>query len=161
MTPFDQLVADTGRWFGSPRFARTTRLYSARRVVAQRGTIATDYTVAREAAAAFYDRLRELFAERKSITTFGPYSPGQAVAMKRLGIEGIYIGGWATSAKGSTTEDPGPDLASYPLSQVPDEAAVVVRALLTADRNQQFQLSRMSEPQRPHRGGVAHGSRDG
>ena len=148
MTPFDQQVADTQRWFDSPRFARITRLYSARRVVAQRGTIATDYTVAREAAAAFYDRLRELFAQRQSITTFGPYSPGQAVAMKRLGIEGIYLGGWATSAKGSTTEDPGPDLASYPLSQVPDEAAVVVRALLTADRNQQYQLSRMSEAQR-------------
>ena len=31
--------------------------------------------------------------------------------------------------------DPGPDLASYPLSQVPDEAAGLVRALLTADRN--------------------------
>ena len=43
--------------------------------------------------------------------------------MKRIGIEGIYLGGWATSAKGSVTEDPGADLASYPLSQVPDEAA--------------------------------------
>ena len=84
-------------------------------------------------------RLRELFAAKKSITTFGPYSPGQAVSMKRMGIEGIYLGGWATSAKGSTTEDPGPDLASYPLSQVPDEAAVLVRALLTADRNQHYQ----------------------
>ena len=124
MTPFDQQVAAVQQWFDSPRFERITRLYGARGVVAQRGTIATDYTVAREAAAAFYDRLRELFAERRSITTFGPYSPGQAVAMKRLGIEGIYVGGWATSAKGSTSEDPGPDLASYPLSQVPDEAAV-------------------------------------
>ena len=88
------------------------------------------------AAEAFCDRLRQLFAEGKSITTFGPYSPGQAVVMKRLGIEGIYLGGWATSAKGSTDEDPGPDLASYPLSQVPNEAAMIVRALLTADRNQ-------------------------
>jgi isocitrate lyase len=148
MTPFDQHVSATQRWFDSPRFAGITRLYGARRVVAQRGTIPTDYTVARDAAAAFYDRLRELFAERRSITTFGPYSPGQAVAMKRLGIEGIYVGGWATSAKGSTSEDPGPDLASYPLSQVPDEAAVVVRALLTADRNQQYQRSRMTEAQR-------------
>jgi isocitrate lyase len=43
--------------------------------------------------------------------------------MKRLGIQGIYLGGWATSAKGSLREDPGPDLASYPLRQVPDEAA--------------------------------------
>src|SRR5262249_44531992 len=36
----------------------------------------------------------------------------------------------------------------YPLSQVPDEAAPIVRALLTADRNQRFTRSRMSETQR-------------
>src|SRR6185503_15579684 len=64
------------------------------------------------------------------------------------GIEGIYRGGWATSAKGGTSEDPGPDLASYPLSQVPDEAATLVRALLTADRNQQYLRLRMTEAQR-------------
>src|SRR6185369_9785978 len=113
-------------------------------VVEQRGTIRADYAIARDAAVAFYARLRELFAQKKSITTFGPYSPGQAVAMKRMGIEGIYLGGWATSAKGSVTEDPGPDLASYPLSQVPDEAAPIVRALLMADRNQRFARSRLS-----------------
>jgi Isocitrate lyase len=68
--------------------------------------------------------------------------------MKRMGIEAIYLGGWATSAKGGTSEDPGPDLASYPLSQVPDEAATLVRALLSADRNQQYLRSRMTEAQR-------------
>ncbi|CQD14529.1 isocitrate lyase [Mycobacterium lentiflavum] len=146
--PFDEDVAATHRYFDDPRFAGKTRLYTARQVAEQRGTIPTDYTVAREAAAAFYPRLRELFAAKKSITTFGPYSPGQAVSMKRMGIEGIYLGGWATSAKGSTTEDPGPDLASYPLSQVPEDAAVLVRALLTADRNQQYQRLHMSEQQR-------------
>jgi isocitrate lyase len=147
-TPFEQDVAATQRYFDGSRFAGITRLYTARQVVEQRGTIPTDYTVARDAAAAFYDRLRELFAAKKSITTFGPYSPGQAVSMKRMGIEGIYLGGWATSAKGSTTEDPGPDLASYPLSQVPDDAAVLVRALLTADRNQQYLRLHMSDRQR-------------
>src|SRR5215217_5657878 len=147
-TRFEQDVAAMQRYFDSPRFEGIIRLYSARQVVEQRGTIGTDYPVAREAATAFYPRLRELFAQKKSITTFGPYSPGQAVVMKRMGIEGIYLGGWATSAKGSTTEDPGPDLASYPLSQVPDEAATLVRALLTADRNQQYLRLRMSEAQR-------------
>lgn len=145
---FDQEVADTQRYFDSPRFEGITRLYTARQVVEQRGTIPVDYTVAREASKAFYVRLRELFAEKKSITTFGPYSPGQAVTMKRMGIEGIYLGGWATSAKGSVTEDPGPDLASYPLSQVPDEAAGLVRALLTADRNQQYLRLQMTPEQR-------------
>jgi isocitrate lyase len=148
MTTFDQQVADATRWFTSPRFAGIVRLYSPREVAEQQGTIPIDYTVARRAAEEFYARLRELFEQHKQITTFGPYSPGQAVTIKRMGIEGIYLGGWATSAKGSFSEDPGPDLASYPLSQVPDEAAVLVRALLTADKNQHFARSRMSEEQR-------------
>src|SRR6202034_3948808 len=146
--PFDQDVAATQRYIDDPRFAGIIRLYTARQVVEQRGTIPTDYTVAREAATAFYPRLRELFAQKKSITTFGPYSPGQAVSMMRMGIEGIYLGGWATSAKGSINEDPGPDLASYPLSQVPHAARGLVRALVTADRNQQYLRLRMSEEQR-------------
>lgn len=145
---FDKALTATQQYFDSPRFEGITRLYTARQVVEQRGTIPSDYPVAREAAAAFYTRLRELFAAKKSITTFGPYSPGQAVVMKRVGIEGIYLGGWATSAKGSISEDPGPDLASYPLSQVPDEAAGLVRALLTADRNQQYLRLKMTDEQR-------------
>ncbi|WP_242370741.1 isocitrate lyase ICL2 [Anaeromyxobacter sp. SG26] len=141
-------VAELRRWFESPRFAGIKRIHSAREVIEQRGTIRPDYTVARSAAEAFHARLRELFEQRRCITTFGPYSPGQAVAMKKMGIEGIYLGGWATSAKGSSHEDPGPDLASYPLSQVPDEAAPIVRALLTADRNQLHARARMTEEQR-------------
>ena len=148
MTTFDQQVADASKWVAKPRFAGIVRLYSPREVAEQQGTLPCDYTVARRAAEDFYARLRELFEQRKQIATFGPYSPGQAVTLKRMGIEGIYLGGWATSAKGSVSEDPGPDLASYPLSQVPDEAAVLVRALLTADKNQHFARARMNEEQR-------------
>ncbi|MEZ0340838.1 isocitrate lyase ICL2 [Mycobacterium sp. pV006] len=147
-TPFEREVAETQNYFDSPRFEGIIRLYTARQVAEQRGTIPVDYAVARKAAAEFYPHLRKLFEQKKSITTFGPYSPGQAVVMKRMGIEGIYLGGWATSAKGSTTEDPGPDLASYPLSQVPEEAAGLVRALLTADRNQRYLRLQMTPEQR-------------
>ncbi|MGE5754878.1 MAG: isocitrate lyase ICL2 [Planctomycetaceae bacterium] len=145
LTTPDQQVETARQWFASPRFAGIVRLYSPRQVAEQQGTMPGDYSVARRAAEGFYARLRELFEQRKQITTFGPYSPGQAVMMKRMGMEGIYLGGWATSARGSLTEDPGPDLASYPLSQVPDEAAGLVRALLTADKNQHFTRMRMSE----------------
>ena len=148
MNAFDRQLAEVREWFESPRFKGIVRLYSPREVAEQRGTIETDYSVARGAAESFYARLRELFAQRGQITTFGPYSPGQAVTLKRLGIEAIYLGGWATSAKGSFSEDPGPDLASYPLSQVPDEAAPIVRMLLAADRNQHFARARMTEAQR-------------
>ena len=145
---FEARVSRAEDWMNSPRFTEVTRLYGPRQVAQQQGTIPQDHTVARRAAEDFYARLRELFAEGKSITTFGPYTPGQAVAIKRIGIEGIYLGGWATSAKGSVDEDPGADLASYPLSQVPDEAAPIVRALLTADKNQQYLRSRMTDRQR-------------
>src|SRR3984885_5484502 len=148
MVQFEREIEEMRRWFQSDRFAGVKRLYSPREVVEQRGTIRADYAVARDAASAFHARLRQLFAEKKCITTFGPFSPGQAVALKRAGIEAIYLGGWATSAKGSAHEDPGPDLASYPLSQVPDEAAPIVRALLTADKNQHFARARMTEEQR-------------
>ncbi len=148
METFEQRVHKMTEWFARPRFKGIVRLYSPRQVVEQRGTLGAEYPIARDAAEAFYARLRELFDSGKSITTFGPYSPGQAVAIKRLGIEGIYLGGWATSAKGSITEDPGADLASYPLSQVPDEASSIVRALITADKNQHFMRSRMTPEQR-------------
>ena len=148
MGAFEDEVDRTRAYMESERFSGIKRLYSPRMVGEQKGVIPSDYTVARNAAERFYARLRELFSQKKSITTYGPYSPGQAVAMKRAGIEGIYLGGWATSAKGSLAEDPGPDLASYPLSQVPDEAAGLVRALLTADRNQQFARSKMSDADR-------------
>jgi isocitrate lyase len=145
---FQNEVEELRRWFASPRFQGLKRVHTAREVAEQRGTLRPDYTVARTAAEAFHARLRELFQQRRCITTFGPYSPGQAVAMKKMGIEAIYVGGWATSAKGDSHEDPGPDLASYPLSRVPEEAGHVVRALLTADRNQFHTRARMSEEQR-------------
>ncbi len=146
--PFERQADEVRKWITQPRFEGIVRLYSPRDVAEQWGTITTEYAVAREAAIAFYAHLRELFEEKRSITTFGPYSPGQAVTMKRLGIEGIYLGGWATSAKGGPAEDPGADLASYPLSQVPDEAASIVRALLAADRNQHFTRARMTPEKR-------------
>jgi isocitrate lyase len=144
----ERQIAAATTFAESARFAGIVRLHTPREVAEQQGTIATDYPVARAAAEAFHDLLRALFAERRQITTFGPYSPGQAVVMKRLGIPAIYLGGWATSAKGSADEDPGPDLASYPLSQVPDEAAGLVRALLAADRNQHYARAQMSAEER-------------
>ena len=141
-------IAAAEAWFAQERFAGITRLHTARDVAEQQGTLQTDHARVRDTAEAFHARLRALFVAHGRISTFGPYSPGQAVVMKRHGIEGIYLGGWATSAKGSLDEDPGPDLASYPLSAVPDEAAGIVRALATADRNQHFTRSHLSAEER-------------
>ncbi|MGD9572813.1 MAG: isocitrate lyase ICL2 [Thermoleophilia bacterium] len=148
MGAFEDDIQEIQEFMDGDRFSATTRVFAARQVAEQVGTVPQEYTIARDAAAQFYDLLRAKFSKGESITSFGPYSPGQVVQMKRAGIEGIYLGGWATSAKGSTNEDPGPDLASYPLSQVPEEAAGLVRALLTADKNQRFARARMTDAER-------------
>ena len=93
MSTFDDHLDAAEEWFASGRFEGLVRLYSPRQVAEQQGTVANDYPIARGASEAFYARLRELFSQRKSMTTFGPYSPGQAVAMKRLGLEG-HLSRW-------------------------------------------------------------------
>ena len=50
MTSIDQLTKEIQAWFDTPRFNGITRLYTARQIAEQRGTIAQDFTVAREAA---------------------------------------------------------------------------------------------------------------
>lgn len=82
--PFESQVAATRAWLAQSRFDGIVRLHGAREVAAQQGTIQPEYTVARTAAEAFYSRLRELFSQGRQMTTFGPYSPGQAVVMKRM-----------------------------------------------------------------------------
>ncbi len=141
-------ISEADAFLKSPRFDGVKRLYTARQVAEQQGTIFNDYSIAKSAAHNFFKKLRELYDNKESITTYGPYSPSQAVMMKRAGIDGIYLGGWATSAKGSLDEDPGADLASYPLSQVPNEAASIVRALITADKNQTYARYRMNNSER-------------
>ena len=68
MGSFEDEVEATRCWMESKRFAETTRLYTPRQVVEQRGTVLTDYPVARNAAERFYPRLRELFAQRRSMS---------------------------------------------------------------------------------------------
>src|SRR5690349_10495165 len=68
MAFYEREVEEMKRWFARPRFKDITRLYSAGQVAQQRGTIRSDCAVARVAAEEFYDRLRELFSQGKSIT---------------------------------------------------------------------------------------------
>ena len=91
---FEHEIAECEAWFASPRFNGIVRLHSARQVMEQRGSIPIDYPIARGRQKALRRGCASCSDRRKSITTFGPYSPGQAVAMKRLGTRG------STSAAG-------------------------------------------------------------
>jgi isocitrate lyase len=138
----------TEAWFQNPRFRHITRLHTPFEVVALRGNLQDDYTVARQAAIKMYDYFQRLFKEKKQEITYGPFSPTGAVRAVMEGIRVLYLGGWATSAKGSDSEDPGADLANYALDRVPKEGLSWVRALLHQDELQRARRIRMTSTQR-------------
>jgi len=141
-------LRETEAWFQSERFRDITRLHTAYEVVALRSELQEDYTVAREAATKLHDYLQRLFKEKKQEITYGPFSPTGAVRAVMEGVKVLYLGGWATSAKGSDSEDPGADLANYALDRVPKEGASWVRALLHQDELQRSRRMRMTSVQR-------------
>ena len=143
-----QELRETEAWFHSERFRHITRLHTPYEVVALRGSLAEDYTVARRSAVKLFDYLQRLFKEKKQETTYGPFSPTGAVRAVMEGIKVLYLGGWATSAKGSDSEDPGADLANYALDRVPKEGASWVRALQHQDEVQRSSRIRMTSAQR-------------
>lgn len=135
-------------WFQNERFSQITRLHTPYEVIALRGSLQEDYTVARESAVKLYAYLQRLFKEKKQETTYGPFSPTGAVRAVMEGIKVLYLGGWATSAKGSDSEDPGADLANYALDRVPKEGESWVRALLHQDEVQRSRRIRLTSAQR-------------
>lgn len=141
-------LRETEIWFQNPRFRDITRLHNPFEVVALRGNLQDDYTVAKEGAGKLYGYFRGLFKDKRQEITFGPYSPTGAVRAVMEGIKVLYLGGWATSAKGSESEDPGADLANYALDRVPKEGESWVRALLHQDEVQRSRRIRMTSVQR-------------
>ena len=141
-------LRETETWFHSERFGHITRLHTPFEVVSLRGSLQEDYTIARESARKMHDYLQRLFVERKQEITYGPFSSTGAVRAVMEGIKVLYLGGWATSAKGSESEDPGADLANYALDRVPKEGAAWVRALLHQDEVQRSNRIRMTSLQR-------------
>ena len=141
-------LRETETWFQSQRFSHITRLHTPFEVVSLRGSLQEDYTIARESATKMHEYLQRLFIKGTQETTYGPFSSTGAVRAVMEGIKVLYLGGWATSAKGSESEDPGADLANYALDRVPKEGASWVRALLHQDEVQRSNRIRMMSLQR-------------
>jgi len=77
-TPLDEAIRQLEDWFASPRFREITRLYSARQVAEQQGTIEKDYPIAREAARGFYQLLREHYDRGGPLPPSGPTLPAMS-----------------------------------------------------------------------------------
>jgi len=119
------------KW-ASPRFAETARPYSAKDIVALRGSLSQTYA-ADAMAKKLYTTLLECQATGGHSRTFGALDPVQATLMAPH-LTSIYVSGWQSSSTASTSNEPGPDFADYPMDTVPNKVEQLAKALQFHER---------------------------
>eukprot|EP01097_Dermamoeba_algensis_P001184 TRINITY_DN1441_c0_g1_i2.p1 TRINITY_DN1441_c0_g1~~TRINITY_DN1441_c0_g1_i2.p1 ORF type:complete len:539 (+),score=144.68 TRINITY_DN1441_c0_g1_i2:52-1668(+) len=143
---FEEEVRQVEQWWRSPRFAHTTRPYGARSVVALRPTLKVDYA-SNFLSKKLWKLLEENQRTRRTSHTFGALDPIQVTQMVKY-VNTIYVSGWQCSSTASTTNEPGPDLADYPMNTVPNKVDHLFRALMFHDRKQREERSRLTAEQK-------------
>jgi isocitrate lyase len=129
-------------WWASDRFRDVVRPYSAQRVAALRETLHQEYPSNIMAKKA-WNLFKELQAKGGYSHTFGAMDPVQVVEMAPY-LTSVYVSGWQCSSTASTSNEPGPDFADYPMDTVPNKVAQLFEAQRFHDRKQNEQRSRLS-----------------
>jgi isocitrate lyase len=117
-------------WEVDPRWAGIRRTHSAEDVVALRGSVAEEHTLARRGA----ERLWELLHTRTHVPALGALTGNQAVQQVRAGLEAIYLSGWQVAADANLSGQTYPDQSLYPANSVPAVVRRINNALLRADQ---------------------------
>ncbi|KAJ1837289.1 isocitrate lyase 1, partial [Coemansia sp. RSA 486] len=139
---FNEQVEQVKQWWSNPRFRGITRPYSAESIVSKRGSLQPSYpsdVQAKKAFALFEQR----FAEGTASHTFGCLDPIQVAQMAKY-LDTVYVSGWQSSSTASSSNEPGPDLADYPMDTLPKKVDQLFKAQLFHDRKQNEE--RMSVP---------------
>ncbi|GLD92618.1 hypothetical protein PINS_up001197 [Pythium insidiosum] len=139
-------VQEVQAFLNDERFKHVTRPYSAEDVVKLQGTIVSNPASA-QISRKLYKMLRELQAQGKTSHTFGALDTIQVVQMAKH-LTTVYVSGWQSSSTASTSNEPGPDVADYPMDTVPNKVDQLFRAQLFHDRKQYEARRRMSEAER-------------
>ncbi|KAK9331848.1 isocitrate lyase [Lipomyces starkeyi] len=135
-------VADVKKWWTEPRWRHTKRVYSAEIIVQKRGSIKTEYPSNHQSKKLF--KLLEEHDKNKTVSfTFGALDPVHVTQMAKY-LDTIYVSGWQSSSTASTSNEPSPDLADYPMDTVPNKVEHLWFAQLFHDRKQREE--RLSKP---------------
>ena len=118
------------RWATEPRWAGVERDYDADDVVALRGRVVEEYTLARLGA----ERLWQLLHTHDYVSALGALTGNQAVQMVKAGLKAIYLSGWQVAADANLAGQTYPDQSLYPANSVPAVVRRINNALLRADQ---------------------------
>ncbi|TPX64458.1 isocitrate lyase [Spizellomyces sp. 'palustris'] len=131
---FEQEVKDIKSWWQSDRFRLIRRPYTAEDVAKKRGTVKQQFASDIQAKK-LWKLLQEHKANKTASFTYGALDPVQVAQMAKY-LDTIYVSGWQCSSTASTSNEPGPDLADYPMDTVPNKVEHLFFAQLFHDRKQ-------------------------
>jgi len=143
---FDHEVSEVKRWWKTERFRLVKRPYTAEQIVSKRGLLKQQYASDTQAKKLW--ALLKRHQKNKTVShTFGCLDPIQVSLMARY-LETVYVSGWQCSATASTSNEPGPDLADYPMDTVPNKVEHLFLAQQFHDRKQREARFSMSKEER-------------
>ncbi|GME91288.1 unnamed protein product [[Candida] boidinii] len=143
---FQKEVEAVRKWWSEPRWKGVKRVYTPEEIVKRRSTIVNpnaSTTMAKKAFAAL-----EEHDKNKTVSfTFGALDPIHVAQMGKY-LDTIYVSGWQCSSTASTSNEPSPDLADYPMDTVPNKVQHLFYAQLFHDRKQRQERMSVSKEER-------------
>ncbi|PFG42436.1 isocitrate lyase [Isoptericola jiangsuensis] len=118
------------QWATDPRWAGVTRDYTAQDVVALRGSVTEEHTLARRGAETLWDLLHT----EDYVNALGALTGNQAVQQVKAGLKAIYLSGWQVAGDANLSGQTYPDQSLYPSNSVPAVVRRINNALLRADQ---------------------------
>ena len=143
---FQEQVQEIGNWWKDQRWAKTKRIYQPEDIARKRGTLKIDYP-SNNQAKKLYKLLQEHDKNKTVSFTFGALDPIHVSQMAKY-LDSIYVSGWQCSSTASTSNEPSPDLADYPMDTVPNKVEHLWFAQLFHDRKQREDRLGMTKAER-------------
>ncbi len=141
---FAQQVKELEQWWATERFADIKRPYTAAEIASKRGSpIARPKQTASNMSQKLFRLLVEHDKRKTCSRTFGALDPIHVAQMAKH-VDSIYVSGWQCSSTASSSNEPGPDIADYPMDTVPNKVEHLFFAQLFHDRKQRE--DRLSRP---------------
>ncbi|MFZ2965096.1 MAG: isocitrate lyase, partial [Rhodoglobus sp.] len=117
-------------WKTDARWNGIQRDYTAEDVIALRGSVQVEHTLARRGA----ENLWSLIHSEDYVNALGALTGNQAVQQIRAGLKAIYLSGWQVAADANLSGNTYPDQSLYPANSVPAVVKRINNALLRADQ---------------------------
>ncbi|WP_369133506.1 isocitrate lyase [Modestobacter sp. I12A-02662] len=118
-------------WQTDPRWAGIRRDHTAEDVVALRGPVVEEHTLARRGAERLFELIQAADGQ-EWVSALGALTGNQAVQQVRAGLKAIYLSGWQVAADANTAGQTYPDQSLYPVDSVPSVVRRINNALLRA-----------------------------